>query len=292
MYVIDNKHQDIYPAIDPSDPSSSLANSAEGRTIIITGAGRGIGRAIALYSAKAKASIIILASRTTTEIHAVAEEITAIDASVKVVTQACDVSDEESVKALIAAAVQASPEHAVYTLINNAGYLHPNAPIGAGSPAEWWKTWEINVKGTYLPTHFLIPHLDPNTPKPHYIINISSHGSREIKPGANAYQTSKIAVNRFTEFLHIEHAQSHNLCTFAVHPGGVKTTLTALVPEKWQGLLADTPELMGGFAVWLASGKADWASGRYLEANWDVDEILAMKDKVEGTSIWKTVVDV
>jgi hypothetical protein len=52
------------------------------------------------------------------------------------------------------------------------------------------------------------------------------------------------------------------------------------MPEDRHIYLNDTPELAAGFMVWLATGKADWATGRYLSANWDVEELIALKDEI------------
>jgi len=292
---IEKKRKDIYGKIDPSNPESGLSHSADGRTIIITGAGRGIGRSIALNYAKARASVIVLSSRTTGELVEVKEEISKINSEVKVIIQECDVTSEESVKQLIEVSVKSSPsENVGFTLINNAGYLEPNSFIADSDPSTWWKTWEINVKGTYLPTHYILPHLKNHTSKVHYIINVSSAGSKITRPGMSAYQPTKTAINRFTDFLDVEHRESHNLRTFSVHPGGVMTKLAENMPAYTHHILSDTPELMGGFAVWLGSGQADFVSGRYIEANWDVDDILKFKEKVteSGSQLWKTIVNV
>ena len=52
------------------------------------------------------------------------------------------------------------------------------------------------------------------------------------------------------------------------------------MPEALQEYLTEKPELAANFAVWLCSGKADWAKGRYLSATWDVDELSALKDEI------------
>ncbi|KAJ3046128.1 hypothetical protein HDV00_003878 [Rhizophlyctis rosea] len=229
--------------------------------------------------------------KTTSELDQVEAEIKQINSACKVVKQSCDVTSEESAQALIAAAVASSDKGVPFTLVNNAGYGDKVVPTAETNPSAWVKTWDVNVNGTYLPTRFLLPHLSTTNQVPNYIINISSIGSRVTMPGFSAYQPSKTAVNRFTEFLQLEHGESHNLVTFAVHPGGVLTKLARDgMPETMHHLLSDTPEMMGGFAVWLGSGKCDWAGGRYVEANWDVEDILAAKEKVVGSELWKTVV--
>ncbi|KAJ3035018.1 hypothetical protein HDV00_004390 [Rhizophlyctis rosea] len=289
--LITAKHRDIYPLIDPSDPSSGLNKSASGRPIIITGAGRGIGRSIALNYARANAATIVIASRTTSELDSLEKEINTINPAIKVIKQTCDVTKEWDVRRLITAAASSPDTDTPFTLVNNAGYGDKSVSIADTDPAGWKKTWDVNVNGIYLTTRYLLPHLSTTTKQKNYIINISSAGSRLTTPGLNAYQSSKTAVNRFTEFLQLEHGSTHNLVAFAVHPGEVMTDLARdVVPESYHHLLSMTPDVMGGFAVWLGSGKCDWAGGRYLEAAWDVGDILAAKEKVVDSELWKTVV--
>ncbi|KAJ3288792.1 hypothetical protein HK104_007966, partial [Borealophlyctis nickersoniae] len=112
------KHHSIYPAIDPSNPTSNLAHSAKNKTIIITGAGRGIGRSIALNYAKAGASVIVLAARTAKQLDAVEANIRALksDTEIKVLKCACDVTNETSVKSMISTAVTASKPDTEFVL--------------------------------------------------------------------------------------------------------------------------------------------------------------------------------
>jgi len=293
--IIGRKKHDIYPAIDPSHLDSGLAHSAAGRTIIVTGSGRGIGRSIALNYAKAGAEVLVLTSRTVEELTTVAQEISAINPHVKVIPQVCDVSNEESVKQLIEVSVQASNEYTGFTLINNAAYASAVESIEESTPENWWRNFEVNIKGVYLTTRFLLPHLKERKSKIHYIINVTSGGGvRRTGLGYSAYSCSKGAVNRFTDFLDVEHRESHNLRTFAVHPGGVDTKLSLVMPSNTRHLLTESPELMGGFSVWLGSGKVDWASGRYLECLWDAEDILKLEPKVteNGSQLLKIVVNV
>ncbi|KAJ3042897.1 hypothetical protein HDV00_006459 [Rhizophlyctis rosea] len=230
--LVPTRH-DIYPLIDPADPSSQLSNSAAGRTVIVTGAGRGIGRSIALNYAKSNAKVIVIAARTAFQLDEVETELKQSNPACIVVKQPTDVTDENSVKALIEAAVAHSEKGAPFTLVNNAGYGPKPTSILESDPKIWRQVWDINVNGPYLTTRYLLPHLSPTTMSPNYVINISSIGSRRTRPGLSAYQPSKTAVNRFTEFLQLEHGETHNLVTFAVHPGGVETELgKECLPEE------------------------------------------------------------
>jgi NAD(P)-dependent dehydrogenase (short-subunit alcohol dehydrogenase family) len=104
-------------------------------------------------------------------------------------------------------------------------------------------------------------------------------------PGASDYQTSKHAINRLCEFIQSDHGEDGIKC-FAFHPGGVPTELGYNMPEAMHAYLVDTPDLAACFAVWLTSGQADWAAGRYLAANWDVGELLAMKEEILASDLF------
>ena len=69
------------------------------------------------------------------------------------------------------------------------------------------------------------------------------------------------------------------------HRGG-SSELGLSIPEALHKYLADEPELAAGFAVWLCSGKADRAKGRYLSANWDAGELADLKDTIQTTIYW------
>lgn len=127
-----------------------------------------------------------------------------------------------------------------------------------------------NVKGVYLVTRAFLPLLLASPTKT--ILNISSVGSHRIVPGASAYQTAKLAICRFTEFLVCEYGKE-GLIAMAVHPGGVKTVLAQGMPDWMHGYLIDEPELSGDSMVSFASERKEWLSGRYVSCPWDVDEL-------------------
>lgn len=138
------EHGDTYPFIDPRQ-----ANLA-GRSVVITGASRGIGRATAISFAQAGASKIGLAARSDlaevkTEVLEAARQANRPE-PVVVVVSSVDVTKEEDVKRF-ATTVQAEFGDSLDVLVNNAGILEPWVPLGESDPAVWWKTWEVNLKG-------------------------------------------------------------------------------------------------------------------------------------------------
>lgn len=130
----------------------------------------------------------------------------------------------------------------------------------------WWGEMSINVYSPYLMTRGFLKQL-PSSPKFRpTIINTSSVGGVEpslIKPGSSAYCIGKMAVIKFTEFLQ---AENPNVRVFVYHPGGVATDLVsgAFPQEAIQsGFWSDTPELAGGYCLWMSTDRADFMIDRW-----------------------------
>nr|ANM86575.1 putative oxidoreductase [Cladonia uncialis subsp. uncialis]AUW31358.1 putative oxidoreductase [Cladonia uncialis subsp. uncialis] len=267
-------HTDTYADISPSTKSDLT-----GRAVFISGASRGIGRATALSYARAGAAQIAVAAPN--GLDNIEQEILAAASSMKreppqTLVLELNVLDLASVKA----AAQKT-EHCfgkLDILINNAGYLEKGIPIAESDPDDYWKTWEINYRGLYWMTRAFLPLLlrsgDLRT-----IVNLSSMGALSLRPGGSAYQTSKFAILKFTEFVMTEYAEQGVLC-YAVHPGGVMTELASNMPTETHSGLSDKPELAADTMVFLTQEKRDWLAGRYLSCKWDMPEFLARQDEI------------
>jgi NAD(P)-dependent dehydrogenase (short-subunit alcohol dehydrogenase family) len=105
-------------------------------------------------------------------------------------------------------------------LINNAGVLESRARIHEVDVAEYWRMWEVHVKGTFLPTRAALRTAlgRPARPVDLTIINTSSTGAVMTMARMSAYQGAKSAINRFTEFVHFEY-EAEGVRAFAYHPG-------------------------------------------------------------------------
>ena len=118
------------------------------------------------------------------------------------------------------------------------------------------------------------------------IINLSSIGAHGSGPGMSAYQSTKLAILRFSEFINAEYA-AQGLLSYSVHPGAIMTELAGNMPKEKHGMLTDKPEVGGDTIVWLTQSKREWLAGRYVSCTWDMDELLGMKKEIVERDLLK-----
>ena len=272
-------HHDTYPSIHPSNFTATLTN----KSVLITGASKGIGRTTALRYALAGASHIAIAARSPLD-----EVVSAIlDAArsaghppPQVLPLTLDVSSLSSVQAA-AEAVSNAFDGKLDILIANAGYSDKWAVMAEADPVNWWKTVDVSLNGMYLCSKYFMPLLVKGSLKT--IIALSSIGALDTAPRGSAYQIAKFAVNRLVEFIDREHGETDGIVAVSIHPGGVDTELSRQLPGEYSKFLVDTPELAGDAMVWLGSGGREWLAGRFIFVNWDVDELEGRREEiVEG----------
>lgn len=271
-----NLHKDIYPAIDAAQ-TPSLSHS--GKTILVTGASRGLGRAIAVQYAIAGAASINLCARTESQLDDVETQITQINSSIQVHKHILDVTDVAATQAL--AKRITAEQGRLDILINNAGVAEPWRPIGDSDPADYIKTLDVNLKGAYLVQKAFLPLLCATAEKTGTyvnIVNVVSAGAMVLIPGSSAYGVAKLGLVRMSEFVDLEYGDK-GVNVVSMHPGGVETSLSdghAHVKKY----LVDTAELCGGFTTWLTAQDRKWLNGRYTSVNWDVDVLDGMKEEI------------
>jgi NAD(P)-dependent dehydrogenase (short-subunit alcohol dehydrogenase family) len=171
-------------------------------------------------------------------------------------------------------------------LINNAGYLSEFKKIADSDVDEYWKNYEVNIKGTYLPTKAFLPLLLSSPAGQKTIINLSSRGAHVLTPGGSGYQLTKFAILRFTEYLMVEYGEQ-GLLAFNIHPGGIATDVSSRLPEHVvKTTLIDTPEMASDGICWLTQERREWLAGRYMSCNWDMEELMGReREIVEGDKL-------
>jgi NAD(P)-dependent dehydrogenase (short-subunit alcohol dehydrogenase family) len=271
------QHHDTYPSIDPSRVDLS------GKHVLITGASRGIGKGIALSYALAGCSKIAICARSplssiSSEIKKVARDAGRPEPVVLAIY--LDVTSPTSVSSAVQT-VSTAFDNRLDTLINNAGTLSTFGGITDTHPDDWWRDFETNVKGTYLVTRAFMPLL--LTSPLRIILNITSIAALYIPALGSAYGTSKLAMLRFTEYVHQDHGPGKDgIVCLAVHPGTMETELARGMPEEYVQWFIDTERLAGDVCVWLGRERREWLSGRYVSVNWDVGELEGRREDVVG----------
>ena len=279
-------HHDRYDAIDPR---TTLNGVADGKVVFISGASRGIGQATAVAFAQAGAETVYLTARSESALKETKGLVQAANPDTQCAFAVCDVTVAAEVEAAVSDCV--AQFGGIDVADANAGFLGPWVKIGESDPEGWWKNWQVNVQGAYHVIRFTLPHLIQSAKaraetggSGGHLILLSSIGAQLLMPGASDYQTAKHAINRLCEFVQNDHDEDGIKC-FAIHPGGVATALGHAMPEQLHEYLTDAPDMAACFAVWLTSGDADWAKGRYLSATWDVTELASRKDEIVGKDL-------
>lgn len=239
-----------------------MTNGFEDRVVLITGAGSGIGRAMSVAFAKAGAHVVAA------DINVAGAEETAAEIGDAAIAVAVDISDETSVARLVARAVDVFGR--IDALCNNAGVIDTMALPADTSIPEWERVIRINLTGTFLVTHAVLPHMLGRGGG--VIVNTASEAG--IRGGASgaAYTASKHGVVGLTRSVAWAYANDGIRCN-AILPGATATGIAGSVDgfdEKGQDRLRPIislqervalPEQMADAALFLASDAASFING-------------------------------
>ena len=214
------------------------------QTAIVTGAGRGIGKAISLAIA-ARGAHVVLAARTAKELDAVAAEIS--DAGGSAVAIVTDIADEQSMLDLFAAVRDKFGRLDI--LVNNAG-LGLFGKLDEFSTVDLDAIIQCNVRGTYICCREAMKMMARQ--KSGTIINISSVVGFKGYPSQSAYTASKHAVVGMTKSIAVE-AQEHDVRVSVIHPGGVDTDLVAQARPDLDRSILMQPSDIADAVIYLLS---------------------------------------
>jgi NAD(P)-dependent dehydrogenase (short-subunit alcohol dehydrogenase family) len=242
------------------------AFSLEGRTALVTGASRGIGRAIAEAYAQAGADVALLAR----DVDRLAEVAALVEShGRRAVVLPCDVTDAEAVRTAVAAAIEALGHLDV--VVNNAGGNSFSLPLAGMRFSGWEKTFRLNLDSVVHVSQAVLPYLMER--RSGSIINVSSVAGLRGAPLMSHYGAAKAAVLSLTESLALETAWA-GIRVNALVPGWIETDLTDFLrasDEAEQGTLSRVPmarwgraEEIAAPAVFLASDASSFMTGQVL----------------------------
>lgn len=185
---------------------------------LVTGAGRGIGRAIALALAREGAKVAV-AARSQHEIEAVAQEVRLLGAEAIVIP--ADLREENQARQLVAKTVERFGT--LHVLVNNAGLGHFRT-VAEMTTAEWDEMFAVNLRGIFLTTQAAIPHLRQAGES--FVVNIASLAGKNTFVNGGGYCATKWGLLAFSRCLMLEE-RKHGVRVLVVCPGSVDTSFTA-----------------------------------------------------------------
>jgi NAD(P)-dependent dehydrogenase (short-subunit alcohol dehydrogenase family) len=247
-------------------PSKEFSMRFQGKSVIITGGGGKIGKAYALGFAKEGAQVAL------PDIASADPVVKAIrDSGGTAISMACDVSNEQSVKAMVDQTVKEFGT--VDILINNAAYFMTvwKGPFWEMTVDEFDKAMAVNVRGAWLCAKAVVPHMQKQ--KKGKIVNISSNVALTGNPNYIHYVTSKGAIIAMTRAMARE-LGDWNICVNTVSPGFVVTEGRQVDPE-YEKVRAQQRSLkrsqvendLVGTVLYLSSPESDFMTGQLLNVD-------------------------
>ena len=267
---------------------SESQKSLAGQVALVTGGGRGLGRAMAQALAGAGASVTITA-RSKEQLEQTAALLR--DANHAFLALEGDVTNLRSVEEIVQRTEQ--EWGSIDILVNNAGSLTGLGYIWETDPQDWWHDMEVNVRGPYLYTRAVLPGM--LTRKRGRIINIVSRSGLMATPAQSVYNVSKAALIRLTENIAVE-AKDAGISAFALSPGAVPTVMSQQMADfrehqfqqgaAFRSLLTDEPEQPANVVVWLATGQGDALTGRYINAQDDLNAFVQHAEQIRQNDLY------
>ena len=239
-----------------------------GRAILVTGAARGIGKAVAQAFADSGDRVAI---HYHTSAQAAEQLRRTLPGDGHTIVHA-DMADPDSVRAMVDGAADALG--GLDVLVNNAGVYAPHAVL-ASSYEEWQQQWRLTLDTNLVGAANAIWCAVRHMPTGGRIVNVSSRGAFRGEPNHVAYGASKAGLNSLTQSLAVA-LGPHGIAVAAVAPGFVETDMARAHLDSPRGaeILAQSPfgrvarpEEVAAAVHWLASPLAEWASGTIIDLN-------------------------
>lgn len=241
-----------------------------GKTVVITGASRGIGADAARVFVAAGANVVLMA-RSNDAIADLTGELGNAALAIAV-----DVSRYWEIEKAMDAVV--AHFGAIDVLINNAGVLGPLAPMMQANPEEWGHAIDINLKGVYHGMRAALPHMIHA--QSGSILTVSSGAAHAPYPGWSSYCAGKAGAAMLTRQVHLEHAQD-GIRAIGLSPGTVATNMQREIKASGIGPVAELnwedhipPQWPARALLWMCSPEADTYRGEEIRLR---DEAIRKK---------------
>ncbi len=241
-----------------------------GKTVLITGASQGIGRATAVAFAQAGARVAINYNRQ----QAMADQVRNSLAGTGHIVVRANIADPVAVEYLVAGVVEQFGQ--IDILVNNAGIYrdHPLGQVGyQGWQSAWQEIIDVNLRGTANVSYCAARHMIER--RQGRIINVSSRGAFRGEPTAPAYGASKAGINALSQSL-AQYLAPHNVFVSVVAPGWIETDRTRPILETPEGAerrrqsplnRVGRPEEVAHTILFLASDKSEFLTGAIVDIN-------------------------
>jgi len=264
-------HTKTHQSISPTRPELS----AKGKNVVVTGGGTGIGAETARYFAEAGASRIALLGRREQPLLDTKASIEHKFADVEVFVASTDVTKKSEVDAAFAKFVG---DRKIHVLVSNAAMIGPQDPVRDVDGDKFLEAIQQNLKGSLFVAQAFLRYASTDA----VAIDVSSSAAHlNFGPGFASYSIAKLAIFRLWDSLAFANPE---ISVFHVQPGVVDTAMN----KESGGIDAlgfeDDVSLPAGFHVWLASPEAHFLKGKFLWANWDVDELKAQAKEIEAST--------
>jgi len=260
--------RESYATIAPN----AVENDQTGRTVLVTGGSKGIGLGIASAFAEANASMVILVARSPETLQVASESIKRKSTGVEVRTLAYDISDAAQIQDLWS--TLATDNVFVDVLVLNASTTRPPASV-----SEEIDMIKLNFIGHVLLFDHFKNQPNPGS-RPKFVVNVSSASLHCYPYPAAMYAATKAGFGDYlchkADFIPEDELRIVNL-----HPGSVYTSAAEQAGEVAKNLpIWDDLSLPSHTALWMTCRDAAFLHGRFVWANWDMDELLSQREKV------------
>ncbi|KAF2720484.1 oxidoreductase [Polychaeton citri CBS 116435] len=264
-------HDNTYPSLSPTRPELS----AKGKTVVITGGGTGIGAETGCYFAKAGASRIALLGRREQPLLENKASIEQEFPNVEVFVASTDVTKKDQVDAAFEKFVGSGK---IDVMVSNAAIAGPLESIENVDGEKFLDGVQQNLRGSLFVAKAFLRF----AAKDAVAIDVSSSAAHmQFAAGFASYTVAKLAVFRLWDSLAFANP---DLSVFHIQPGVVDTAMNREAGGVAALGFEDHVSLPASFNVWLASPEARFLKGKFLWANWDVDELKAQAKEIETST--------